>query len=345
MNIPFFKTTIGTEEKQAISDIIDSGWIVMGKKTQEFEQKFAEYVGAKHAVFVDSGTSALFLALRGRVEINGGSLVGVEVETPSFTFASDPEIIVHNGAIPKFIDVNLDTFCVESGDYKSEIPRVAVHLMGNLANSPAMVYDSAHRIEKDDVTSSEVPWCYSFYATKNLSTIQGGMIATNDDVLDAWLRKARDHGLSHGTLERYTQKTTGYTIDFPGWRMKADDIKAAIGLIQLDKLPDMTAKRNSIVERYNKNLGYKRIGNHLYPVLVSDREKFIRLMDDAGIQCSVHFQPLHLMPAYEKYPRADLTNTEFLGSKIVSIPLFPDITNEEIDYISEQALKTNLLIK
>ena len=354
--IPFFKPTIGIEEKQAINDVIDSGWLVTGPKTKEFEEKFAEYVGAEEAVFVDSGTAALFLALKWQEKNFGVSFAGKIIETPSLTFVSDPEVICNLGALPKFIDVNPKTFCVD--DPHTENLRIAVHLTGNEANSPATVYDSAHRIEKDDVRGSQVPWCYSFYATKNMSTIQGGMIALNNVEGAKWLRAARDHGISKGTLERYTQKTPTYSIDFVGYRLKADDVRAAIGLEQLKKLPAMTQRRNEIVARYNSNLNLVRTGNHLYPILVNDRDAFFEAMELAQIQCSVHFLPLHLMTAFKKFsPKAlnkfftgkvgkwsNLKHTEYLGKRLVSLPLFPDMTNEQVDYVCERVLDTNLLI-
>ena len=334
--IPFFKTTIGKEEKEAISQVIDSGWLVMGKKTQEFEEKFAEYVGAKHAIFVDSGTSALFLAIQHRKQF----LDWKKAVVPSLTFTSTAEVVVNSGLELEFADVSKDTLCMDAGSLNT----VPVHLTGNKAEQGALIYDSAHRIEKDDVKGSPAIWCYSFYATKNLSTVQGGMIATNDDETAKWLRAARDHGISKGTLERYTQKTPTYSIDFVGYRVKGDDLRAAIGLEQLKKLPLMTQRRNEIVARYNNNLGLARTGNHLYPILVSNREKFFEHMELASIQCSVHFLPLHKMPAYTKYAEGHLPNTEYLGERLVSIPLFPDMTDEQVDYVSEQVLKTGLLI-
>jgi len=339
--IQFFKTTFGEEEKKAICDTIDSGWVVQGPKVQEFEEKFAEYVGAKYAVFVDSGTSALFLALK---VLNLRNLSQEKIRIPSLTFVSDAEIVVNTGYIPEFIDVSKNTFCIEEGD-------IPVHLTGNKSSALASIYDSAHRIEKDDVKNSPALWCYSFYATKNMSTIQGGMIALNDEEKYKWLKVARDHGISKGTLERYTQKTPTYSVDFVGYRMKADDMRAAIGLEQLKKLPAMTARRNEIVDRYNRNLFLNRTGNHLYPILVSDREKFFEAMEQANIQCSVHFLPLDLMPAFKQYSPCKheknickLPNTHYLGERLVSLPLFPQMTNEQVDYISQEVIKTELLL-
>lgn len=340
-HIPFFRTTIGREEKDAIGRVIDSGWVVQGKLTQEFEEKFADYIGAKYAVFVDSGTSALFLALK----YTSRDYAGV-VQVPSLTFTSTAEVVVNAGLKPKFVDVDLRTMCVEYVD--PTLLAIPVHLTGLRSLAVSKIYDSAHRIEKNDLLGSDALWCYSFYATKNLSTVQGGIVATNDANAAVWLRAARDHGISKGTLERYTQKTPTYSIDFVGYRVKGDDLRAAIGLEQLKKLPEMTRQRNAVVARYNKNLGLSRTGNHLYPILVSDREAFFTAMQEAEIQCSVHFLPLHKMPAYKVYFERNcdypLPNTEYLGERLVSIPLFPQMTDDQIDYVSEHVLKTGLML-
>jgi len=335
--IPFFKTTLGKEEIKAVERCIKSGWVVMGEKTQEFEEKFAKYVGAKYAVFVDSGTSALFLALKS-LNIPEEELISI----PSLTFVSTAEIVVNAGYEPLFVDVDLDDLCMM--DWGTEY-RIPVHLTGNRCNIDAQIYDSAHRIEKNDVKNSKALWCYSFYTTKNLTTVQGGMIALNNKKIYEWLRMARDHGITKGTKERYTQITPTYEIKFNGYRVKGDDLRAVIGLEQLKKLPEMNAKRNKIVKRYNKNLNLDRKGNHLYYVLVSNREKFFKQMYKAGIQCSVHFLPLHKMPAFRRYACEFLSHTEYLGKRLVSLPLYPQMTNKEVDYVSKKVLETGLLLR
>lgn len=333
--IPFCKTDLGEEEIKAVGDCIRSGWVVMGPKTQEFEEKFAEYVGAKYAVFVDSGTSALFLALK-RLEKLGHK---TEITVPSLTFTATAEVCVNAGWKVRFGEVGED-FCLETVNAGT----LPVHLTGNRAKNGALIYDSAHRIEKDDVKDSAALWCYSFYATKNITTVQGGMIATNNKDDYEWLKKARDHGLDMGTKERYVGKYKQYDVQFVGYRVKGDDMRAVVGLEQLKKLPKLTERRNELVAKYNRELGLDRKGNHVYPVLVKDRELFTDFMFENGIQTAVHFRPLHTMTGYKKIPCDNLKNTEFIGEHIVSLPLFPQLTNEEQDYIISKVLETNLLI-
>jgi perosamine synthetase len=336
-NIPFCKSSIGEEEKKAICDVIDTGWVVMGRKTQEFEQQFAEYVGSKFAIFVDSGTSALDLSVK-RLLDKGFWVKGQEINVPSLTFTATAEVLVHNGLIPKFVDVNKQTFCIED---QGNIRQLPVHLLGNRSTAHALIYDSAHRIIKDDVKDSTALWCYSLYATKNMTTIQGGMIALNNEEDYLWLKKARDHGISKGTTERYKDGDCLYSIEFCGWREKSDDIHAAVGIEQLKKLPYMDAERRRIIARYNNNLGLNRDGLHLYPIFVENRKEFLKFMKENGVQCSVHFLPLHKMPAYKEF-EVDLPITEYIGENIVSLPLFPQLTYEEIDYICEKVIGSKL---
>lgn len=330
--IPFCKTDLGEEEKKAISDCIDSGWVVMGEKTKEFEEKFAEYVGAKHAIFVDSGTSALFLACQ-YMKTQGIT----ELTVPSLTFTATAETPLNAGIAIKFVDVNEETMCANA--------LLSVHLMGNNSSYSSLIYDSAHRIEKDDIKYRSGIWCYSFYATKNITTVTGGMICTNDTAAEMWFRKARDHGLNLGTKERYTGAYKQYDVEFVGWRVKGDDLSAVIGLEQLKKLPRLIERRNELVKRYNSAFDTEHKGNHIYPVLVKNQADFVNYMYDNEIQTTVHFRPLHLMTAYKKYYHSEsLPNTEFIGSHIVSLPLYPKLTNKEQDFIIKTVKESRMLI-
>lgn len=330
--IPFSKNTFNKEEERAVRDCFRSGWVVLGPKTLEYEQEFAKYVGAKYAVSVDSGTSALFLSIRA---------VGFEdfVTIPSLTFVSDAEVIYHAGLKIKFADIDKDTLCLE-GEYKNCMP---THFAGRKSLAKGKVIDSCHRIERNDVRGSKSLHCYSFYATKNLNTVQGGMIALNEKTKYHWLLKARDHGVTKGTAQRYKGSDPTYDVKFPAWRVKSDDLHAAIGLVQLKKLPKSNKRRDEIVARYNKNLNYNRTGNHLYPILVENRKEFIDSMFANKIQCSIHFIPIHTFTAY-KDEEADLPVTTYVGERIVSLPLFPGLTNKQVDYICKKAKETGLII-
>lgn len=325
--IPFCKNDLGKEEISAVTKVIESGWVAPGPVTGEFEKGFAKYVGSKYAVFVDSGTAALSLAVAYLKKTQ--SITG-QMHVPSLTFVATAESVVRNDLTPIFEDISMDDFCLGEGSINS----IAVHLTGNRSTRTAFIYDSAHRIKKDDITQGDNSlWCFSFYATKNMTTIQGGMIATNDIEAAEWLKQASDHGLTKGTQERYSSGNILFDCEFVGWRVKGDDVRAAIGIEQLKKLPFFDEKRDQIVARYNKCLGLNRHGNHVYPVLVENRDAFIKFMFERQIQCVTHFKPIHTLAAYKHFPRTSLPNTEFVGKRIVSLPLYPSLTNAEQDYI------------
>lgn len=321
--IPFAKPYIGQEEIDAVTEILKSGNLACGSKVKEFEEKFAEYVGAKYAVAFNGCTNALRSAID-VLEFPG------YIHVPAITYTATASVVVDAGYTPVFMDVGKDLLV------SSILPDIAVHLAGNRYLGFAPIYDSAHRIEKDDVKGSESIWCYSFYATKNMTTGYGGMACTNNQEHYDKLKIIQDDG-------RVKAKPT-YSVEMAVGGRDMNDIAAAIGLEQLKKLPWMTERRNEIVANYNKLLGLSRTGNHLYPILVSNREKFIADMALAGIQCSIHFKPLHLEPAYKPYYQHSLPNAEYLGEKLVSIPLFPEMTYDQTKFIAETALKTGLLI-
>ena len=150
---------------------------------------------------------------------------------------------------------------------------------------------------------------------------------------------ARDHGISQGTEERYAKGNWRYEIKFVGWHMKNTYVVAAIGLEQLKKLDRLNEKRQKIIEHHNKNLNLDRKGNHLYWIIVQNRDEFVEKMKQEGISVSVHFLPLHQMPAFKDYPHEQLNNTEYFGQRLVSLPLYPQMTLKQIDFISKAVLK------
>ena len=176
------------------------------------------------------------------------------------------------------------------------------------------------------------------------------MIATNDTKAYEWLKKARDHGLDLDTQQRYQGKYMQYDIDFVGYRFKPSDLQAAVGIEQLKKLPQNNAKRDYIVDRYNEAFGLKRKGNHLYIITVKDQEKFKHFMMENDIQVVLHYRPLHTMTGWKKYAPVignkplDLPNTEWLGEHCMSLPLYPDLTDGEVDFIIEKVKESGQLI-
>lgn len=348
--IPFCKPFIDETDAQRVANTVANGWITTGKKTQEVEERLAKYVGARNVVLLDSCSSALFLSLEYLKKTKFGKDFTAYV--PSLTFAATATEVLNAGGKILFGDVNKKTMCLEpiNGTYDVAIP---VHLCGVKADTNygrLVIEDSAHLLYKDQMVNNPNLVCYSFYATKNITMGEGGAIATNDDEAAAWFKQARHHGISKGGWDRYNKMNSWeYDIEFIGWKCNPNDITATLLDCSLDKVDIIEQERQRCVNLYNELLGYHNTGLHLYPVLVKDRSKFIKIMSDAGIQCSVHFLPLHLMTAFKNHvPKLEelgtLDNTEYLGQRLVSLPLFPGLTNKEIHLISQTVIQSGLLM-
>lgn len=366
MNIPFAPPYITQDEINAVTEVLKSGWLSMGHKTLEFESKFAEYVGSEYAVATNSCTAALFLSLKVL-----GIKENDEVITTPFTFAATANVIVHCGAKPVFADIDEKTHNIDPGKLAERITDktkaiMVVHYGGQPADmrkimriakehNLKVVEDAAHAAgaeyqEDRKVGSLENLTCFSFYPTKPITTGEGGMITLKDDELSEKLRILRLHGMSSGAWKRYLQKDNWYyEITEAGYKFNPSDIASAIGTEQLRKLDRMNERRKMISEYYDEHLRGLDIvcpyvnpktksSYHLYPVRVTsyDRNKFIKQMAQKGIGTSVHFIPLHLMPFYQRehgYKRGDFPIAEKVYEDIVSLPIYPQLTEKELEYI------------
>lgn len=338
--ISFAKASLGKEEIQAVSEIIKSGWLTMGNETIAFEKEFAEYVNVKHAIAVNSCTAALFLSLKAL-----GIGEGDEVIVPSFTFVSTVNVVIHSGATPVFADIKKDDFTLDSKSVGRLLTKktkavIPVHYAGRVAfvgYDIPVVEDSAHLIPKGTATANLS--AYSFYATKNMTTGEGGMITTSDESIAKWLMKARLHGMTKDAWKRYGSKSKWrYDVEFAGYKFNTTDINSALGRAQLKKLPLFQKRRDEIVNLYNSLLTLNNTGNHLYPILVEKRDDFIFFMAENGVQCSVHFLPVHKMKAYVQCG-ADLPITDFVGDRVVTLPLYPSLSDREVEYICDLVIK------
>ena len=368
MNIPFAKPyIINDKEIEAVSMVIKSGWLTHGPKTIEFEKKFANYIGTKYAIAVNSCTSALFLSLK-TIGVKNGD----EVITTPFTFAATANTIVHCGARPVFVDIKKDTFNIDPNKIEEKITKktkaiVAVHYAGQPADvtkikkiadkyNLKIVEDAAHAVGSVYDTGEKVGAvnnlaCFSFYVTKPITTGEGGMITTNDEKLCKKLKILRMHGIDRDAWNRYNNKGSWYyKIIEAGYKCNTTDLNSAIGLKQLEKIDWMNKKRKELAEFYDKSLKkipqvelYKIKDNikssyHLYPILLKgiDRNEFLNKMKKSGITCSVHFIPLQLMPFYQRkfhYKKGDFPVCESVYEKIVSLPIYPALTKQNIKYI------------
>ena len=366
--LPYYQPLIGEDEVKEVVDTLESGWLTMGPKTIEFEKLIAEYTGVKHAIAVNSCTAALHLSL-----IALGIGRSDEVITTPYTFASTGNVIVHIGARPIFVDIKRDTYNIDTEKIKEAItPKtkaiIPVHYAGQPCDMKAImeiaedynlfvVEDAAHAIgaeyENKKIGTFSTTTCFSFYATKNMTTGEGGAITTNDDELGDKLRVLRLHGISKDAWKRYSEKGNWYyEIEDCGWKYNMTDMQAALGMHQIKKLDKFVEVRRRYTEIYNSEL--KKVDEiitpyeksnvkhvyHLYPILLKgyNRNDFIEKMYKQGIGCSVHFIPLHLHPFYKEtfgFKEGDFPNAEWAYKREVSLPLYPKMKEGDLKYVIE----------
>jgi UDP-4-amino-4,6-dideoxy-N-acetyl-beta-L-altrosamine transaminase len=364
--LPYYQPLVEEDEIKEVVDTLKSGWLTMGPKTIEFEKLIAEHTGAKNAIAVNSCTAALHLSL---IALNIGK--GDEVITTPYTFASTGNVIIHVGAKPVFVDIKRETYNIDPEKIKEAItPKtkaiIPVHYAGQPCDMKALmeiaedndlfvIEDAAHAIgaeyENKKIGTFGTTTCFSFYATKNITTGEGGAITMNDEKLADKLRVLRLHGISKDAWKRYSEKGSWYyEIEECGWKYNMTDMQAALGIHQIKKLDKFIEIRRRYAEIYNE--GFEKIEGiitpyekpntkhvyHLYPILLGtyDREEFIRRMQGKGIGCSVHFIPLHLHPFYKNrfgFKKGNFPDAEWIYEREVSLPLYPKMKEEDLRYV------------
>jgi dTDP-4-amino-4,6-dideoxygalactose transaminase len=370
--VPFAPPSIGVAEIDAVVATLRSGWLTTGPQVAAFERAFADYTGARHAVAVNSGTAALHLSL-----LAVGLDPGHEVITTPLTFCATANAIIHAGATPVFADVdpvtfNLDPNAVEAALTGSTRALLPVHFAGRPAAMPALqeiarrrglavIEDAAHcvegRVQGEKVGAIGDFTCFSFYATKNLTTGEGGMVTTADDDAAALIRAASLHGLSRAAWSRYAPGGRGeYDVLLAGFKYNMMDIQAAIGLQQLARIDDMHARRSRIWAAYDRafaSLPLQRPApiaggdvhaRHLYTVLVDPadagitRDEIETRLSARGISTSRHFRALHLHSFYQR--RFDLERGRFpvaerISDTTLSLPLSSSMAAGAVDRVIE----------
>ncbi len=371
--IPFARPWIGDDEINAVSEVLASKWISTGPKTAEFERRFAEYVGAKHALAVSSCTAALHLSL-----VAAGIGEGDEVITTPYTFTATSEAIGYTGAKPVFVDIDPTTLNLDVDKISEKLtPRTRAILPVHIAGAPCdmdalidicearnlvLIDDAAHAIPTDykgrRIGSIGDLSVFSFYANKNLTTAEGGMITTNRDDYAEVIKPMRLHGLNKDSWARQSNRSVWYyQVDSQGYKYNMADTQAAMGLCQLMKLDKQIEVRRKYIQIYQERLGkipeivtppgetHHRHSWHLYIIqlrtdrLKISRDEFVEAMRDANIECSVHYIPLHLFSYYQKrygYREGDFPCAEAAFERVVSLPLHLDLTIEDIHTVADR---------
>ena len=370
--IPFHSADVGELEAQAAAAVVRSGWLTMGAKTIEFEQKFASYVGAKHAVGVNSCTAGLHLALDAI-----GLKEGDEVLVPTTTFTASAEVVVYFKAKPVLVDVDPETLCIDPEDAERRITNktraiIPVHYSGQPCDMDAIqdiasrhgiriIEDAAHSLPASyhgtRIGAISELTAFSFYATKTLTTGEGGMVTTDNDSLATRMRTMRLHGIGRDAWKRYSAEGSWYyeVLD-SGFKYNLTDIQSAIGLVQLDRCDQMRAAREKIAARYTDQfaaipaLQVPTVRDncdsawHLYVLRLHleqvsiTRAEMIEKLRDRGISCSVHFIPLHLHPFYKQafgYRKEDFPVASREYMRYFSLPIFPGMSSAQVDYVVE----------
>jgi dTDP-4-amino-4,6-dideoxygalactose transaminase len=376
--IPFAKPCLGKEEEEAVIRVLRSGWLTTGIETKNFELEFAEYTGVSNALAVNSATSGLHLALEAF-----GIGPGDKVITSSYTFTSTAEVIRYLGADPIFADIDPETFNIDPREVEKLLLKdpsikgiIPVHIAGYPCDMEALLEirdrygifileDAAHsfpvKYNGKLLGTLGDAGVYSFYATKTITTGEGGMIVTNNSRVAKRMSVMRMHGIDREVWDRYTSDKPSwqYSVVEAGFKYNMPDIAASIGRVQLKKASLFHEKRKNIANFYFEKLGnldYLRMpeqkaihGWHLFmpriipEKLTVNRDNFINALINKGIGISVHFIPLHLMPYYIKkygYKASDLPVTLNTYNSVFSLPIYPDLTVVQLERIVTAVINT-----
>ncbi|HEY3039008.1 MAG TPA: DegT/DnrJ/EryC1/StrS family aminotransferase [Pyrinomonadaceae bacterium] len=363
--IPFFMHDLGKAELDSVAQVLAGPILTTGEWVARFEQRFAEYLGVRHAIGLTSCTGGLHISLVGL-----GIGEGDEVITTPMTFIATANSIIEAGAKPVFVDVeartgNLDVEQVEAAITERTRAIMPVHLYGQMCDmrrlrriadrqSLFIVEDAAHCVEgtRDGIRPGQLgdAACFSFYATKNLTCGEGGAVITNDDGLAEKLRLLRLHGMNKNANDRHREGYKHWDMTVMGWKYNMDNIQAALLLPQLDRLGDNWTKRKDLAEYYKRRLRY--IPNlscpatlpeaehawHLFPVWIGDgqRDRVIEQLQSEGVSVMVNYRAIHLLTYFREtfgFQAGDFPIAEKLGDSNLSLPFYPNMPREHVDIV------------
>jgi len=365
--IPLADIDFDSEEETAVLQVVKSRWLTMGAMTQAFEEEFAAYTGARHAIAVANGTAALHLAC-----LALGLKPGDEVILPSLTFVATANAIRYTGATPVFadieseVDLDISVRAIERKLTEKTRAIMVMHYGGYACDMPAItklakmkglaiIEDAAHASGSEIDGRPMGIWgdvgCFSFFSNKNMTTGEGGMVVTNDDGMAAKIRILRSHGMTTMSWDRHRGHAWSYDVVELGYNYRLDEIRAALGRVQLSKLNRNNERRRkltglyreqlqelvpTIVVPFNETRGISAC--HLLPILLppgSDRLRFMEHMKSNGIQTSIHYPPIHKFQTYQEIGQTvdDLPVTENVVARQVTLPLYPTLRDEDVSVV------------
>jgi dTDP-4-amino-4,6-dideoxygalactose transaminase len=368
-DIPLSDVEVDDEIAEAVDEVLRSGWWSMGPKVAEFEHAFEEFIGAR-SLAVANGTAALHLAL-----LAVGCGPGDEVILPSLTFVAAANCVAHTGATSVFCDVigpqdlNMDPDDVERAITPATKAIIAFHYGGHPCRMDSLlelaerhgivvIEDAAHapgsQFDGQMCGTIGQIGCFSFFSNKNLPTGEGGMLVTTDPELAERLRLLRSHGMTRLTWDRHRGHAASYDVVAVGFNYRLDELRAAIGLVQLERLEAGNRARAGVVSRYRAAFdgvdglvmpfaAAEPTAAHHLAVLVlppeCDRDHFRASLEKARIQTSVHYPPIHQFTAYRRGETRSLPMTEQVAERLVTLPLYPTLDQAAVDAVTKAVVQ------
>jgi dTDP-4-amino-4,6-dideoxygalactose transaminase len=365
MRIEFHKHNISQQDIDNATQVLHSIFLTTGEQVGEFEKNFSQYLGCRYTVGVTSCTAALHLSL-----LASGIGPGDEVVTTPLTFIATANSVMYVGARPVFVDVepetgNINADLIEAAVTSKTKAILPVHLYGQICDmrkirkiadthSLAVIEDAAHAIEavRDGSRPCELgdAACFSFYATKNITSGEGGAVSTNNKEIAEKIEKLRLHGMSKGAAERYSNRYEHWDMEILGWKYNMDNIQAALLLGQLNRIEQNWERRELICRMYedafknNPNISLLKIvpgsksARHIFTILVPPerRDDILWKLQEKGVGVAVNFRVIHLLSYYRRtfgYEKGVFPVAETIGDSTITIPMYPKLTDEEVQYI------------
>ncbi|MDE2060224.1 MAG: DegT/DnrJ/EryC1/StrS aminotransferase family protein [candidate division NC10 bacterium] len=374
--LPFHRPWIEEAAIKSVAEVLESGWITRGPRTEEFEEAFRRYIGCRNAIGLNSCTAGLHLSLAAL-----GIGPGDEVITSPITFPATANVIIHQGARPVFADVEEETLNLDPRNVEEKITSrtraiIPVHFAGHPCQMDAIldiaerhrlavIEDAAHAIEASyrgrKIGTIGLFTAFSFYATKNLTTGEGGMLTTTDEELAEKVRVLSLHGISHDAWKRYAKEgSQHWEAVYPGYKYNMFDLQGALGLRQLERVEEWWRIRRAYVQRYRAGLGEipglvllgeradVRHAYHLLVIIVrterlkADRDTIMAALRAENIGVGLHFRALHLHPYYRQavgFKPGDLATAERASERVLSLPLYPKMTEQDVSDVIEAVRK------